>query len=413
MTATSEVREQYENFPFPPLEIGALSQLCPPQADARFAYAYARGEQLPNTGLRILDAGCGTGFSTLKLLEANPQAEILALDLSEPSLAIARERVQQSEHRARVRFEQADLQHLSDEQIQCFGQFDYIHSSGVIHHMPQPQKGLENMAQLLKPQGLAYFMVYSGRARREIEAIQELVYGLWEKRENWSEGLMLLRTLMQSLPEEHPLKAYYTKSLQTAEQLLGRQAAASEAFLVDTYLQRCEWRWTQKDWYALLAQTDWKPARWLDEASWQLKQYLPALRDYVEDLSEAEALALCDHLRPAHNFALFVTRESVELKDPPAFDWQQLPVAYGCVKVVATAYPTAPQALEHGMGLQLTMPPALLAYWQAIDGQHSWQAIWQQVQTHFPELSEHEVEGFAQQLLRHRFVGCIVHFDTL
>ncbi|MBV8424639.1 MAG: class I SAM-dependent methyltransferase, partial [Candidatus Eremiobacteraeota bacterium] len=44
-------------------------------------------------GRRVLEAGCGTGEQTLVLAANSPQAEIVAVDLSERSLAIARQRV--------------------------------------------------------------------------------------------------------------------------------------------------------------------------------------------------------------------------------------------------------------------------------------------------------------------------------
>lgn len=155
---TATVRAQYAHFPFPPLALGALAEVHPPQADAGFAHWYAR-QQWPHMPLRILDAGCGTGFSTLKLAEANPGADIVAVDFSAPSLAIAQARLAQAGLSERVRWLEADLQELSG-----LGTFDYIHSSGVLHHLPDPAAGLRALRRHLAPEGVAYLMVYAGRA---------------------------------------------------------------------------------------------------------------------------------------------------------------------------------------------------------------------------------------------------------
>ena len=101
------VKNQYEQYPFPPLTVGALEDVKPCQADYTFAYHYQR----PNTGTllkapRILDAGCGTGFSTLKLAQLNPDAEITAVELSHNALDIARQRLRAAGLSHRVRFYQ-------------------------------------------------------------------------------------------------------------------------------------------------------------------------------------------------------------------------------------------------------------------------------------------------------------------
>ena len=51
----------------------------------------ARRMRIPNRGrgLRLLDAGCGTGASTVALLAAAPEAEIVAVDASAGMLAEA------------------------------------------------------------------------------------------------------------------------------------------------------------------------------------------------------------------------------------------------------------------------------------------------------------------------------------
>lgn len=386
--------------------MGALAELRPPQADATFAYAYARGEALSRSNLRILDAGCGTGFSTLKLAEANPQAEIVALDLSQSSLDIAQERLKAAGlWSARIHFEQQDLQALSQNGQERYGRFDYIHSSGVLHHLPQPELGLQALRRMLKTQGLAFFMVYSGRARREIEAIQELVYGLWQNQEDWSEGLFILRSLMQSLSSEHALRRHYDKALQTAQDVLGQRAAQSDAFLVDTYLQRCEWRWTQPEWFRLLEDNGWHAGRWLDEAAWRLSQYIPALQHQVQALTPAQSLALCDYLRPPHNFAHFLSAETLPRLEQPLFDWEQIPAAFYCVQRRETNYASTPYALHHGLGLQLALEASLSQAWDELDGQRSWEQIWERAHQAHPGLSRSAFQHFAKQLLEHCFVG--------
>src|SRR5438128_71860 len=54
---------------------------------------------------RVLETACGTGILTRNLVEALPDARLLATDLNEPMMAVARRTVGAS---APVRFERAD-----------------------------------------------------------------------------------------------------------------------------------------------------------------------------------------------------------------------------------------------------------------------------------------------------------------
>ncbi len=387
-TLTQNVRVQYERFPFPPLALGALEQVKPPQADGAFAHWYIHG-RLPKRPLRILDAGCGTGFSTLKLAEANPDAEITAVDLSQASLEIARARLTSAGHLHRVKLLRADLQALPK-----LGTFDYLHSSGVIHHLPDPAAGLKALRSALAAEGVAYLMVYAAYARKEILAVQQILYSLWKNPEDWNEGLMLCRTFFRGLPEGHLLKRHYQRAIAVATEMMGAEAAASDAFLVDTWLQRCEHLWTQPEWFALLSQCGWQPRRWLDEQAWNLADYLPGLPDYLQTLSQTEQLALIDQLRPPQNFALYVTSHF----DPTSVAGQQarvrvrsqdIPVPFGFVSLQENL-------LDNGRGIRLELTEQTRRVWLNIKGQKSW-----------AELNEPgpDLSGFWQQLLDYGFVA--------
>jgi SAM-dependent methyltransferase len=151
--------------------------------------------------LRILDAGCGTGVSTDYLAHLNPGAEILAVDISAGTLAMAQERCQRSGaiEQATVRFQQRSLLDLAGE-----GPFDHINSVGVLHHLDNPQAGLKALAPLLAPGGILHLFLYADAGRWEIHRVQRALgllgagYG--------EEGLRLGRALLRELPEENRLR---------------------------------------------------------------------------------------------------------------------------------------------------------------------------------------------------------------
>jgi tRNA (cmo5U34)-methyltransferase len=79
---------------------------------------------------RVLDIGCGAGNNTLKLLQhANP-LDCLLVDLSEPMLQRARERVGAANH-GRTAVLQGDFRSLDLPT----GRFDVILAAAVLHHL--------------------------------------------------------------------------------------------------------------------------------------------------------------------------------------------------------------------------------------------------------------------------------------
>jgi ubiquinone/menaquinone biosynthesis C-methylase UbiE len=80
-------------------------------------------------GLRFLEIGAGTGRTTRFVHMAFPKAEIVAVDLSEPYLAVAQRKLRDLDH---IRFAQADGAHLPYGD----GEFDAVYSVFLFHELP-------------------------------------------------------------------------------------------------------------------------------------------------------------------------------------------------------------------------------------------------------------------------------------
>jgi SAM-dependent methyltransferase len=96
-------------------------------------------------GSRVLEAGCGVGAQTVTLAAHSPQAQITSVDVSQTSLALARERVQA----ANVTFRQADLFDLPFAPAS----FDHVFVCFVLEHLREPQRALVLLRELLRPGG--------------------------------------------------------------------------------------------------------------------------------------------------------------------------------------------------------------------------------------------------------------------
>jgi SAM-dependent methyltransferase len=417
--AAEAVKNQYERYPFPPLAIGALADLKPCQADYAFAYHYQR----PNTGPlltapRILDAGCGTGFSTLKLAELNPEAEISAVELSQSALRIAQKRLQAAGLEHRVRFYQGDLQNAALVQRLTQNQqyfYDYLHCSGVIHHIPRASLALKHLRQCLKPSALAYFMVYGEQARHEISQIQEMVYLLWQNHEDWQEGLLRCRSFLAELPITHPLKQFHLKALHRASYLLGEEVTHSDAFWVDTYLQRCEHLWDVNSWQSLLKEAGFQPGRWLDESTWQLAHYTPqCAQDF--HLPAAAELKLVERLRPAHHFAHFATViEASETKGTELANKETAPTVFQAAQEVLYPFTCiTPQAhdkawgIENQVGQRIVLDRSEWTLWQRINGRENCKQILKHHLQDFPEADKNKLKESLKRWVNHYCVGWLL-----
>jgi len=99
-------------------------------------------------GLTFLEIGTGTGRSTQFVHQAFPRAKIIAVDLSEPYLKYAQEKLLKMDH---VHFLQADGAHLPFQEKQ----FDAVYSVFLFHELPMKARlaVLEESKRVLKPGG--------------------------------------------------------------------------------------------------------------------------------------------------------------------------------------------------------------------------------------------------------------------
>ena len=78
----------------------------------------------------VLDVGCGAGNYTLKLLESLPNLDATLIDLSQPMLDRARERVSRATS-GRITTLQADIREVKLQD----GEFDIVVAAAVLHHL--------------------------------------------------------------------------------------------------------------------------------------------------------------------------------------------------------------------------------------------------------------------------------------
>jgi ubiquinone/menaquinone biosynthesis C-methylase UbiE len=107
-------------------------------------------------GKKVLEIGCGIGTDTISFARAG--AQVTAVDLTEKSLEVARQRAQVFGFQDRVKFYQADAEKLSESVP--VEKYDLIYSFGVIHHTPHPENVLGQIRKYAAPGTTVKIMVY-------------------------------------------------------------------------------------------------------------------------------------------------------------------------------------------------------------------------------------------------------------
>jgi len=141
-----------------------------------------------------------------ELQRGHVSLEVVHLDLSRPSLALAEEKTQRcNTSGVTVRFVRGSILDVAQLGL---GHFDYIRCTGVLHHMEDPLAGLQALTGLLEPHGLLGVMVYGTLARTGVKEGQRMFRILEESAQGKprqplrspGERLALGRRLVRSLP---------------------------------------------------------------------------------------------------------------------------------------------------------------------------------------------------------------------
>ena len=123
-------------------------------------------------GLRLLDAGCGTGASTAALLSVAPEAEIVAVDAAGGMLKAARAKPWPPT----VRFVHSRIEDLAEHGgSDVRGPFDGILAAYLLRNLADPDGQLRAFRALLRPGGTLAVHEYSVRDSRAATRIWHAV----------------------------------------------------------------------------------------------------------------------------------------------------------------------------------------------------------------------------------------------
>jgi SAM-dependent methyltransferase len=291
------VQAQYERFPYP----HAADRIPDALLDGREFLRGCPKREFPlywptlpeREDLDILIAGCGSSQAAI-MGATIPNARIVAIDVSQASLdrsqALARAHgVTNVTHIHKSLLDAAELDR----------DFDFIVSSGVIHHLPDPAAGLRALRRVLRPMGSMLLMLYGRYGRDGIYLLQEMFRRLGLTPETaTADDIRRIADLAKNAPPTHPItlrRSYFGDE--------------SEAETVDLFLHARDVPFTVPEIYDLLDRCKLSLQGWYYRAHYSPR--CTALADHpfyarIERLPERERFAIGELYRAAVHQHFFV-----------------------------------------------------------------------------------------------------------
>lgn len=223
--------------------------------------------------LNILIAGCGANAAARFAYE-HPESDIVGIDLSAASLK--HEEFLKKKHN----LTNLKLHQMRIEAIPELGQeFDFIESSGVLHHLPDPQVGLAALKKVLKPDGVMAIMLYGLYGRVGTYMLQSFFHQLGFKQE--IEDVQAVKQVLQNLHPHHLAHHYMSHN----------SDMRFDAGIVDSFLHGIDRPYTVQDCLDLVEQGGLVFRGWINKYDYYPEGQIPGsspVFSRIQSLSEED-----------------------------------------------------------------------------------------------------------------------------
>lgn len=188
---TDDVLAMYSEYPYPSPIVGKSLSFD----IANLFSLLCDGDDLNDK--KILDAGCGTGQRVLGFAGRYPKAHFLGIDMNQASLDVA-DQLARKHGIQNIIFKRRDILSLDLQE-----RFDFIVSTGVVHHLEDPARGLTTLCKHLASDGVICLWHYHPFGEFDRLLSRELLLTLWnDQRSDLSKGQQIMELLELRLPPD-------------------------------------------------------------------------------------------------------------------------------------------------------------------------------------------------------------------
>ncbi len=194
-----KVREFYERHPYPPPvdDLDRYRRLWDDPRRRRVDAHLFWPAKPYREDRSVLVAGCGTSQAAKYALRW-PRAKVTGIDVSASSIRHT------EKLRRTYRLENLEVRQIAVERAGEMGRrFDRVVTTGVLHHLPDPDAGLRSLRDVLEPGGAMHLMVYAPYGRAGVYMLQEYCRRLGIG--TTTSEIRDLAASLRALPPDHPL----------------------------------------------------------------------------------------------------------------------------------------------------------------------------------------------------------------
>jgi SAM-dependent methyltransferase len=382
------VTRQYQRYRYPPpiQNLPGWAESNWEWFDPSHAHRILWPDREYKRDLDILIAGCGTNQAAV-FAYMNPDAKVFAADISQPSL----------DHQQYLKdtfgLWNLELHLLPIEELPKLGlDFDLIISTGVLHHLADPQAGVKALAGCLRPDGVIGIMLYAKYGRAGVEMLQSVFrdFGMGQDQAS----VQMVRDMIALLPADHPVHSYVK---------ISPRFLHSDAALVDTFLHGRERSYTVDECIDFVSSAGLAFQGWLINAPYYPHDWFTPATDLypaVNSLPETTLWSVMERLHTLNACHFFMACRSDRPKESyvinfsadDALDYVPL-MRLRCGLDGAEIYRP---------DFRMALNPAQLAFAQSVDGRRTIREIAEHVARSgkSPGASTADLEQFGRKLFQ-------------
>lgn len=261
MKPKDSIGEFYTSHPYPPplenLDRAVALWQDPNVHRAEFHLLWPNKEC--RADFDVLVAGCGT-WQAAKFAVCHPGARVVAIDISPTSLEHT-EALKKKYNLANLETRQLPIESAGD----LDRRFDLIVSTGVLHHLVDPDAGLRALRSVLGTDGAMYLMLYAPYGRTGVSMLQDYCRRLGV--ETTRQEIGDLTQVLRMMPQHHPL----------VSMMRGSREGLDANALVDALLNPRDRTYSVPQLFEFVERNDLKFARWHWQAAYS--PYCGAIAD--------------------------------------------------------------------------------------------------------------------------------------
>lgn len=260
-TVADPIGQFYTSHPYPPplenLDRAIALWQDPNVHRAEFHLLWPNKEY--RADFDVLVAGCGT-WQAAKFALCHPGARVVAIDISPTSLEHT-EGLKKKYDLTNLEIRQLPIESASD----LDQRFDLIVSTGVLHHLADPDAGLRALRSRLGAEGVMYLMLYAPYGRTGVYMLQDYCRRLGV--ETTRQEIADLTQVLRMMPQHHPL----------VSMMRGSREGLDANALIDALLNPRDRTYSVPQLYEFLEGNDLRFARWYWQAAYS--PYCGAIAD--------------------------------------------------------------------------------------------------------------------------------------